>query len=135
MRRIEKYRRKLEYIIEKITDLPTPNNPYLIDALFYRVHTSIEAAMDVIAMMVKDLGFSVKDDFANVDTLVENGILDNALGEKLRSLNRLRNIIVHRYNKVELEKVLEATEEIKEHLLRFVEVVDNFLEKNFIRNS
>ena len=48
----EKYRRKLEYIVEKMTDLPEPKNEYLIDALYYRVHTSIDMTMDIIAMIL-----------------------------------------------------------------------------------
>ncbi|MEM4155552.1 MAG: HepT-like ribonuclease domain-containing protein [Archaeoglobaceae archaeon] len=57
--------------------------------------------MDVCAMLVKDLGKRVEDDYSNIEILHELGILDKELAEKLKTCNGLRNWLVHRYNKLD----------------------------------
>ena len=42
-----------------------PESEKEVYALFYLVHTSIEAAMDIVAMLVKDIGGVPKDDYEN----------------------------------------------------------------------
>ncbi|MEQ9714025.1 MAG: type VII toxin-antitoxin system HepT family RNase toxin [Candidatus Asgardarchaeia archaeon] len=128
--RKKQYQRKMDYIIEKIMNLPEPTDDFLIDALFYRIHTCIEATTDLVAMMVKDSGYTVKDDLSNIDTLESNKIISPELAETLKQLNSLRNVLVHRYNKIELEKILRSIDKIRDALLEFVEVVENFIKKN-----
>ena len=81
-------------------------------------------------MMVKDSGYTVKDDLSNIDTLESNKIISPELAETLKQLNSLRNVLVHRYNKIELEKILRSIDKIRDALLEFVEVVENFIKKN-----
>ena len=62
--RARKYRRKIDYIVEKLGNLPQNlEDTYYLEALLYRLHTSIDAIMDIIAMLNKDLGFIVRDDY------------------------------------------------------------------------
>ncbi|NOZ82551.1 MAG: DUF86 domain-containing protein [Euryarchaeota archaeon] len=96
-------------------------------ALFYLVHTSVEAAMDVVAMLVKDLGGVPKDDYSNISWLQQMNLLRKELAECLRKLNGMRNILVHRYNKVEERLVVESLEEIKACLRELVEAAKNAL--------
>ena len=67
MNRKDKYKRKFDFVIDKITSLPEKfkENDYYMDALFYRLQISIDASMDVVAMLCKDLGITVKDDYSN----------------------------------------------------------------------
>ncbi|MHA1658647.1 MAG: HepT-like ribonuclease domain-containing protein, partial [Promethearchaeota archaeon] len=67
----DQYKRKLEFIVDKISILPEnlEENEFYIDALFYRLQITIDVAMDVVAMLCKDLGISVKDDYSNMDEL------------------------------------------------------------------
>ena len=39
-------------------------------ALLYSVEVCVEAAMDIVAMRVKDVGMVVEDDYANIEKLV-----------------------------------------------------------------
>jgi len=128
MSRIDSYRRKIDYILDKLRELPSSfDNEFMVDALLYRLHTSIEAAMDIIAMLVKDLGKNVMDDYSNIETLNGLGIIDEKLADKLKQLNGLRNIIVHRYNKVDENIIIESLEDIVGTLFKFVEIVENVL--------
>jgi len=129
MDRKEKYFRKINFILEKIENLPEFENDICRDAYFYRVQVAIEAMMDVVAMLTKDVGKEVKDDYSNIETLVEAGILEKELGEKIKELNKLRNVIVHKYNKIEEEIIKEKKELIVSTLEKFVERAKNVIEK------
>ena len=130
IKREQQYKRKINYIIEKITNLPDASNEFMVDALFYRIHTSIEAAIDLIAMMVKDIGYTVEDDISNIEILIEKKLILPEIGTNLRLYNSLRNILVHRYNKLELEEFNKKIPEIRKTLLKLVGVVENFTKKN-----
>ncbi|MFX0126369.1 MAG: DUF86 domain-containing protein [Candidatus Hodarchaeota archaeon] len=129
MNREEQYKRKLEYIADKILDLPenVEEDQFYVDALYYRLQTSIDATMDVVAMLCKDLGFSVKDDYSNLDQLSDSKVTDSNLVSTLRRLNGLRNILVHQYNKIELTIVLEEKKIVVETLQRFVILVEKVI--------
>ena len=120
-----KYQRKSSYIIEKMEELPDPRSDVGFDALLYRLHSSIEAAMDMAAMLTKDYGYDVQDDYHNLDLLKEKDIIDRAICDKMKKLNGMRNIIVHRYNGIEKELIVSNLDEIKETLLMFVEGVED----------
>ena len=127
-----RYEEKMNYIFNKITDLPDKlQNELLIDALFYRIHTSIEAAMDIVAMLCKDFGLTVEDDYSNIDCLEKQDIISEDLAEELKRLNGLRNAIVHRYNRLDTTRIVNSVPEIKRILLEFVEVTEDLLRKIF----
>ncbi|TXT60382.1 MAG: hypothetical protein BAJALOKI2v1_110042 [Promethearchaeota archaeon] len=58
MDRLEINERKINFILEKIHNLPknATKNEFYLDALFYRLQNSSGAAMDIIAMLFKNLG-------------------------------------------------------------------------------
>jgi len=72
-------------------------------------------------MTTKDLGLVVRDDYTNIEKLEGEGVLseDEAdlirrfnelirrFNELIRRFNGLRNSIVHRYNRLDLEVVQE----------------------------
>ena len=131
MKRKEQYRRKLEFIIEKILVLPDnlKEDKFHADALFYRLQVSIDAAMDVIAMLCKDLGITVKDDYSNIDELEKLKIFSSSLLKNLRRWNGLRNVLVHRYNKVEEGLVIKEKEDVVTSLKTFVKDVEVLIDK------
>ena len=100
MKRLDQYRRKLEFIVDRITILPDniEENIFFLDALFYRLQISVDATMDVVAMICKDLGITVKDDYSNIDELEPLDLFSKEFLNDLRRLNGLRNALVHRYN-------------------------------------
>ena len=119
-KRKERYLEKINFILDKIEDIPEFEDDIRRDAAFYRMQVAIEAAMDIIAMLTKDLGGDVKDDYANISFLVEKKVLDKDLGERLKELNGLRNVIVE-----------EKREFVFETLNEFVEKVENVIKRIF----
>ena len=84
MERIEQYSRKIEYILTSLEKMNFPESERDVYALFYLIHTSIESAMDITAMLVRDLGSMPKDDYENIETLHEKGLIDKDLAENLK---------------------------------------------------
>ncbi len=126
MKRKDQYSRKLEFIIDKISLLPEniEENIFYADALFYRLQVSINAAMDVVAMLCKDLGITVRDDYSNIDELEKLYIFQIELLKNLRRLNGLRNALVHRYNKIEEERIIQEKKNYVDNLKNFVKDVE-----------
>jgi len=123
--RSKRYRDKIQHIFDYIQELPLePKNELEKRGIFYSLQTSIEATVDLIAMLVKDLGIQVKDDNINISEIVKVRNLDFELGEKLKKANGLRNIIVHRYNEIDEQIILESVEEVKDLLLRWIEIIE-----------
>ncbi len=126
--RIKRYRDKINHVVDYIKDLPfEPKNELEKRGIFYSLQTSIEAIVDLIAMLTKDLGIQVKDDNANISEIVKKRKLKSELGVKLKKANGMRNIIVHRYNDFEEQIILNSVEEIKDLLSKWTKVVEEIL--------
>ena len=123
--RLKRYRDKIQHIFEYIQDLPLePENELEKRGIFYSLQTSIEALVDLIAMLVKDFGIQVKEDNKNISEIVKIRNLNPKLGEKLKKANGLRNIIVHRYNEIDEKLILDSIGEVKDLLLQWIEIVE-----------
>ncbi len=84
--------------------------------------------MDIAAMLVKDLGKRVEDDYSNIDILAEVGVIDNKLAEMLKMCNGLK-LLVHRYNRIDTKLVLESVDEAGNTLTKYIERVEHVLDK------
>ena len=90
------------------------------------MQVAVDAAMDVCAMLVKDNGWTVEDDYHNVETLVEEDVFPGDLGKALKDLNGLRNAIIHKYNKFEEEEILDNLTQITDILQRFITALEEY---------
>jgi len=123
--RLKRYRDKINYIFDNIDDLPKkPKNKFEKRAIFYSIQTSIESMIDIVAMVIKDLGIQVKNDELNITTIVKERNLNPELGEKLKKANGLRNILVHRYNEIDEQIILDSVDEIKDLLYQWLDIVE-----------
>ena len=102
-------------------------NIFLMDALFYRLQVSIDAAMDIVAMLSKDLGITVKDDYSNIDELENLNIFPGEFLTEIRRLNGLRNVLVHRYNKIEEDLIVTEKNHFVEVLKEFIKIVEKLI--------
>lgn len=124
--RQQRYQQKMQIIAEKIKSLPeTADNALAKDATLYRTQVAIEAVMDIIAMLVKDKGVVVGDDYQNIEKLKELGIINSALEVNLKKINGLRNAIVHKYNHFEEDAVLKNRKNIEKIIYQFLEITEH----------
>ena len=128
--RLKRYQDKINYIIDKIKDLSRETKTELEkDGIFYALQTSIEAMMDIIAMLTKDLVIPLKDDAANISRIIEKKKLEPILGEDLKNANGLRNILVHRYNDLDEEIILNSVEDVKTLLFKWLDIAEGILDE------
>lgn len=126
MNRAEAYARKVDVIVEAIDLLQGDMdglNRLERKGVLHAAQESIEAAMDIAAMMVTDAGGRASDDYANIEALKDAKRIDAGLGDRLAALNGLRNAIVHRYNHFEEQVLYDGLEELVDTLTRFAELV------------
>lgn len=130
--RVLKYRKKISILTEKLVGIHEKIDSNIVkDAVLFRIHIAIEAAMDLVAMLVKDRGHDVSDDYHNIEILVDNKIIDVSLARQLKTLNGLRNAIIHKYNKFEEKTVFENKGKIIRILNKFLSVIEDELKTLF----
>ena len=83
-------------------------------ALLHSLQTCVEISMDITAMLTKDAGLVVEDDYTNIEKLSREGIIGTKEEGTLKEYNGLRNSIVHRYGRLDMRRVVEALDEIDE---------------------
>ena len=128
MFRIDRYHKKLDFIEDKISNLPQDLEiEYMIDALYHRIQISVEAMNDVISMLCKDLGLQIEDDYSNIDELENLNIFPDEFLNEIRRLNGLRNVLVHRYNKIEEDLIVNEKDHFVEVLKKFIKIVEKLI--------
>jgi len=126
--RTKRYKDKINYIIDKVQDLSIePKSKLEKHGIFYSLQTSIESTIDLVAMLVKDMGIQVKDDAFNISEIIKKRNLDPELGEKLKKANGLRNILVHRNNEINEQLILNSVNDIENLLLKWLDIIEVIL--------
>jgi len=99
------------------------------DGIYKRVEFAIENVFDICAIINTDLELGVpSDDEDIIENLVKNEILSEEMREKLKAMRGFRNIVVHRYGKIDDKLAFKI---LKENLLdfyAFIKRIDAFLE-------
>jgi len=102
--RKERYNQKLNELKDRVVFLESHlswkeeflSNRVLKKAVYKEFQEAAEIISDIIAMIVKDCNFSVEDDYKNIE-IVSNFINIESIKNELKSINGLRNILVHPY--------------------------------------
>ena len=86
----------------------------------------VEACMDIIAMMCKDLKIPPKDDYTNIELLGNKIPFDNT-EKTLIEANGLKNRLFHRYNSTDDLRAFESIREILPEILNVVKGVKKWM--------
>lgn len=73
------------------------------------------------------LSISVKDDYSNIDELESLKIFPGDFLNDMRHLNGLRNVLVHRYNKIEEDLIVSEKDHFVEVLKEFIKLVEKLI--------
>lgn len=118
-----------ENIPEEFDDFE--NMGLLKDGIYKRLQYMIENILDICAIINSDLKFSSpgeEDDIIN--NLVKNKILSQSLGNKIKELKGFRNIIVHRYGKIDDKLSFELIKENMDDFERFIHDIKKIIDGN-----
>jgi uncharacterized protein YutE (UPF0331/DUF86 family) len=119
------------YLVE--TNLPQDFNDFLKlglvkDGIYKRIEYSIENVWDICSIINSDLSNGIPHDEENIlDNLINTGIIDKDLGEKLKLIKGFRNIVVHRYGNIDDELAFQTLQEHLEDFHYFTQQVEDFL--------
>ncbi|RJS69616.1 DUF86 domain-containing protein [Methanophagales archaeon] len=111
MEKIETLIERVEFIEEHLSK-EILQDRILRKAIYKEFQEAVEALSDVCAMVRRGLNSSAKDDYSNIDFLVEKDILEERMGLKLKEANGLRNRLIHGYNGVNDETACYAIKEL-----------------------
>lgn len=99
------------------------------DGIYKRVEFAVENVFDICAIINTDLVLGVpSDDEEIIENLVKSEILSEEMRAKLKAMRGFRNIVVHKYGKIDDKLAFTL---LKENLLdfyAFIKRVEAFLE-------
>ncbi len=128
MEKVETVVERVEFIEEHLSE-EILGDRILRKATYKEFQEAVEAASDVCAMLRRGLNSSAKDDYDNVDFLVERDVLEERMGGKLKEANGLRNRLIHGYDGVNDETACYAIKELVVNLRDFSVVVLEWIRK------
>jgi len=97
LQKIEMLIDRIEFIERHLSDAVVSDR-ILRKALYKEFQEAAEAATDICALIRRMLSSSAQDDYTNLDYLVTEGIIDPETGKDIKSVNGLRNRLVHEYD-------------------------------------
>lgn len=111
-----------------LSSLDTDN--LLRDATKYRIQVAIEIVINISEHLVAGLNLGQPEYARDLFPLLEKAqIIDQDLADKLSKAVGLRNILVHQYQKVNLEILVFSATQGLEDLRKFAYAVNRFMEK------
>jgi len=135
---IERIRDKLSelqsYLIELEEDIPDSMDEYLKQRMTKRAcertfQLACEDVLDICNLIIAGRGFMLpKDNRDAIGKLTENKIIPEKLSSRLQDMVSFRNLLVHRYGKVDDNRVYLHLKEETIDLYKFIEVIDDFIE-------
>lgn len=128
----------LDYLNERIASLEnkkisTAKLEADEDVLFsveHQLHTAIEAVINIAEHIVAGLNLGHVDTAKDtLKILAKSKIISTELAGKLEKAADMRNILVHHYFEIRLEKIAEASTSNLDDLREFAKAINTFLEK------
>ncbi len=136
--RVELIRSKIEEILESLKlieeNLPDDFETFeslgiVKDGIYKRTEFAIQNVIDICAIINSDLRLTMPEREEDVfEGLVRAGIIPRDMANKLRLMKGFRNILVHRYGKINDELAFEVLHEHLEDIYEFVELIEKLLE-------
>lgn len=134
VRILSKLNEMIKYVEELQSMLPDQED-YQQDLIRRRacektIEVAIESLIDVSAMIVSAQQFGLPENEENIlDMLIEKKVLSSKLGEKLKDMKGLRNILIHRYGHVDDEIVYYNISSCMNDFCEFNNAVKLYLQK------
>lgn len=135
--RARRYKDKLDMVFKRLGQVQewladVSEDEFLEDdktklAVYKAFQEAVEASLDLVAMMCKDLGITSQDDYSNLEKLTS---LSAQSREVLIEANGLRNHLVHRYNRRDDLLAMQSMKDLEGGIVAFGEEVEGWLERS-----
>jgi len=98
------------------------------DGIYKRIEFAIQNVFDICAIINADLELGIPaDDKEILDNLVENKVLSREMKEKLKIMKGFRNIVVHRYGKIDDRLAFKILKDNIKDFYEFIKILKDFL--------
>jgi len=99
------------------------------DGIYKRTEFAIENVFDICAIINADLLLEMpENDYRIVENLAKRDILTQEMAEKIRKMRGFRNIMVHRYGRIEDEIAYSLLRNSLDDFGQFIDLIERFLE-------
>lgn len=96
----------------------------------HALQESIEACLDIANHVISTFGYRRPEDYKDMfRVLMEKRIIKKEFFEKLEQMAKFRNLLVHRYEDIETEKLHRILREDLGDIRQFVKTILRFLKK------
>ena len=112
-----------EWQEEKVSEYETKS----LLAIEKAAQEAIEVATDLIAMMLKDTAIPPTDDYTNISRILELGLVNKDIGAIMKEANGLRNRLIHVYNDIDIEVLMQSINRVLPGISDFLDVVEKWL--------
>ena len=127
--KLETLEDRLTFIEENFPEIDELiGNRVLRKALYKEFPELTEALGDLSAMMAKEEGILVKDDYSNLERL--KPLLKPDVIENLKRANGLRNVLVHEYNGIDDTLAFESVQDVLQSFWVFDSMVKEWLKNH-----
>lgn len=100
------------------------------DGIYKRMEFAIENVYDICAIINSDLKLDMPEsDEGILENLEHNEILTKDMIDKVRRMKGFRNIVVHRYGKIDDRVTYSILANNIDDFYRFIEQIENFLDR------
>ncbi|MCZ7393323.1 MAG: DUF86 domain-containing protein [Candidatus Methanoperedens sp.] len=99
-----------------------------IQAAKHSLQEAIEACLDIGSHIIAERGFRRADDYKDIyNVLEEEGIIDHVLSSKLQEMAQFRNLLVHRYGKIDTKRLFIIMSEDLKDIREFVKKILKYI--------
>ncbi|MBN2251385.1 MAG: DUF86 domain-containing protein [Candidatus Altiarchaeota archaeon] len=105
------------------------SNRILRKAMYKEFQELSEAVTDICAMIVKDSGKTVEDDYSNLEKAAGILGLGSGLSGSLKKTNGLRNVLTHEYNGIIDKQAYSTMKSVLPYMDEFMGKVRKWLEE------
>lgn len=130
-KRKQRYKDKIAHSRERLFDLEdflSDSEKVSILASEKVFQEAIEALTDIFAMLLTDMKLEVSDDYSNIEKIERRSILNKKQAKICVEANGLRNVVIHKYNKIDEKRFVERAKELFPLLHEILNKLDNFIE-------
>lgn len=123
--RSEVFEEKFVSIVDALESIP--EIPELLsqkEIAFERICDSVDAALDIVAMILEDVGECISDDIINVLKLGALGLLDADLVSGLLKCTSVNILLTQKLDCFDDRAVLNSIDEIRKILYSFIDHVE-----------
>ena len=101
------------------------------DGIYKRLEFCIENVFDISAVLNADYNLGIPgSDEDIVDNLIRNELLPETMKEKLGSMKGFRNIMVHRYGKIDDNLAFNILSEHLDDFYEFISLINDVISRN-----